>query len=299
MLYQQIAQNKRKTWLVMLSFFCLLLIIGAAVGYAFFSSSLLGIVLAAIVAAVYIVVMVGNSTGVVMSLNHAREVTDTKQYPQLWHIVEDMAMVARVPMPRVFIVTDSSPNAFATGNDPKHAAVAVTTGLLEMMDREELEGVIGHEISHIRNYDIRLATIAMALTAAISLLVNIGMRSFWWGGGRRRNRNDNEGNSGQIILLIGSIVVVILAPIAASLVQMALSRNREYLADASSVELTRNPTGLITALQKIDNSQPMKQADSASAALYIADPFKEKRSLTHLFTTHPPIQQRINRLEHL
>ncbi|ANK60240.1 protease HtpX [Loigolactobacillus backii] len=299
MLYQQIAQNKRKTWLVMLSFFCLLLIIGAAVGYAFFSSSLLGIVLAAIVAAIYITVMVGNSTGVVMGLNHAREVTDTEQYPQLWHIVEDMAMVARVPMPRVFIVTDSSPNAFATGNDPKHAAVAVTTGLLAMMDREELEGVIGHEISHIRNYDIRLATIAMALTAAISLLVNIGMRSFWWGGGRRRSRNNNEGNSGQIILLIGSIVVVILAPIAASLVQMALSRNREYLADASSVELTRNPTGLITALQKIGNSKPMKQADSASAALYIADPFKEKRSLTHLFTTHPPIEQRINRLEHL
>lgn len=297
MLYQQIAQNKRRTVYVMIGFLLLVLAIGAAVGYIFFNSYLAGIVMALVIGLVYMGMMIAQSTSVIMSMNHGREIKNENEAPELWHVVEDMAMVAQVPMPRVFIIDDSSPNAFATGNNPEHAAVAATSGILAQLNREELEAVIGHEMSHVRNYDIRLSTIALALSAVIALLVNIGMHSFWWGGGRRRSNNSEGGGYLQIILMVFSILIVILGPLAASIAQMALSRNREYLADAGSVELTRNPQGLITALQKISNAQPMKQADPSSSALYISDPMKKKRSFAHLFDTHPPIEERIARLE--
>lgn len=296
MLFQQIARNKRRTIYVMIGFSLLVLLMGGALGYFFYDSAISGIIMAAVVAGIYMIMMISQSTSVVMRMNHAHEVTEAQQ-PELWHIVEDMALVGKVPMPKVFIIDDPSPNAFATGNDPKHAAVAVTSGIMERLNREEMEGVLGHEISHVRNYDIRLQTIALALSAAISMLVNIGMNSFWWGGGRRRNNNDSEGGNIQIILLILSVVLIILGPLAASIAQMALSRNREYLADASSVELTRNPQGLITALEKISDSKPMQAADPTSAALYISDPLKKKGGLSHLFDTHPPIEDRIARLQ--
>ncbi|GEL89550.1 zinc metalloprotease HtpX [Pediococcus parvulus] len=298
MLFQQIARNKRRTIYVMIGFSLLVLLIGGALGYFFYDSAISGIIMAAVVAGIYMIMMISQSTSVVMRMNHAHEVTEAQQ-PELWHIVEDMALVGKVPMPKVFIIDDPSPNAFATGNDPKHAAVAVTSGIMERLNREEMEGVLGHEISHVRNYDIRLQTIALALSAAISMLVNIGMNSFWWGGGRRRNNNDSEGSNIQIILLILSVVLIILGPLAASIAQMALSRNREYLADASSVELTRNPQGLITALEKISDSKPMQAADPTSAALYISDPLKKKGGLSHLFDTHPPIEDRIARLQNM
>lgn len=296
MLYQQIASNKRKTIYVMIGFAILVLFIGAAVGYVFYNSATAGVVMAAVIAAIYMGMMIANSTNVVMGMNHATEVNESS-YPELWHIVEDMALVAKIPMPKVYIVDDPSPNAFATGNSPKNAAVAVTTGILSRLNREELEGVIGHEVSHIRNYDIRLSTIALALSSAIAMLVNLGMNSFWWGGGRRRSNDDNDNGGLEIILMLLSLVLVILGPIATTIAQLALSRNREYLADASSVELTRNPLGLINALRKISTSEPMKAADPSSAALYISDPFKKKRSMAHLFDTHPPIEDRIQRLE--
>ncbi|WP_125765500.1 zinc metalloprotease HtpX [Levilactobacillus mulengensis] len=294
MLYDQIAMNKRRTGYVMFGFGVLTLAIGAALGYLFWNSWFSGTVIAAIVAVVYMLIMISQSTNVVMSMNHAREITDVSQAPQLWHLIEDMAMVAQVPMPRVFIIDDASPNAFATGNDPQHAAVAVTSGILSRLNREEMEGVIGHEMSHVRNYDIRLQTIALALSAAISLLVNFASNWFWWGGSRRRDDRDSGGN---VIGLVISVFLIILAPLAASIAQMALSRNREYLADASSVELTRNPQGLISALEKIDDSAPMKEADPNSAALYISDPFKHKQKFADLFATHPPMAARIARLE--
>jgi heat shock protein HtpX len=266
MLFEQIARNKRHTLYVMAAFVILLAVIGLAVGYVFFNSAIAGLLVALIAAAFYMVLMISQSTDIVMNMNHGRELHQADDDPELWHIVEDMALVAKVPMPRVFIIDDESPNAFATGNDPEHAAVAVTTGIQARLTREEMEGVIGHEMSHVRNYDIRLQTIALALTAAISLLVNWGMNAFWWGGGRRSRDDDRDGNGAQVLLMILAIVVIILAPLAASLVQMALSRNREYLADAGSVELTRNPLGLISALEKIDDSQPMQAADPSSAA---------------------------------
>ena len=264
-------------------------------GYLWLGSSLGGVILALIIGGIYAFSMIFQSTEVVMRMNGAREVTE-EQAPQLYHIVQDMAMVAQIPMPRVYIVDDPSMNAFATGSNPQNAAVAATTGLLAVMNREELEGVIGHEVSHIRNYDIRISTIAVALASAITMLSSIGGRMMWWGGGRSRD-DDREGSGGlEIVMLILSLLAIVLAPLAATLVQLAISRQREFLADASSVELTRNPQGMINALLKLDNSEPMQRhVDDASSALFINDPKKES-GLQKLFYTHPPIAERVARL---
>lgn len=296
MLYQQIARNKRKTIVVMAGFFLLVAVIGAAIGYLFARSAIGGIIIAGIIALIYMSVIIGQSTDVVMNMNNAHEIHSAQEAPALWHVVEDMAMVAQVPMPRVYIIDDPSPNAFATGNNPQHAAVAATTGLLQIMNREELEAVMGHEMSHVRNYDIRLQTIALALSAAISMLVNFA-GNFWWFGGSR----DDDDNGGSVFAIIGSILLIILAPLAATIAQMALSRNREYLADAGSVELTRNPHGMISALEKLKTAQPMKHVAPSSSGLYISDP--EENGHHHwyddLFATHPPLDARIKRLEEM
>lgn len=299
MLYQQIAKNKRKTVFVLAGFLILVALIGAAIGYLFAGTAVGGIIIAGVLAVIYMSVMVSQSTDVVMNMNNAQEVHSAQEAPELWHVVEDMAMVAQVPMPRVFIIDDPSPNAFATGNDPQHSAVAATTGLLQIMNREELEGVMGHEMSHVRNYDIRLQTIVLALSAAITALVNFA-GNFWWFGGGRSSDDDDDSAIG-IFAIIGSILLIILAPLAASIAQMALSRNREYLADAGAVELTRNPHGLISALQKLQNAQPMKKVAPSSSSLYISDPELNRRHkrFAHLFDTHPPLDERIARLEEM
>ena len=299
MLYQQIAKNKRKTVFVLAGFLILVALIGAAIGYLFAGTAVGGIIIAGVLAVIYVSVIVSQSTDVVMNMNNAREIHSAQEAPELWHVVEDMAMVAQVPMPRVFIIDDPSPNAFATGNDPQHSAVAATTGLLQIMNREELEGVMGHEMSHVRNYDIRLQTIALALSAAITALVNFA-GNFWWFGGGRSSDDDDDSAIG-IFAIIGSILLIILAPLAASIAQMALSRNREYLADAGAVELTRNPHGLISALQKLQNAQPMKKVAPSSSSLYISDPELNRRHkrFAHLFDTHPPLDERIARLEEM
>ena len=298
MLFDQIASNKRRTWVLLVAFFALLALIGAAVGYLWLDSPFGGMAIAFIIGGIYAVSMIFQSTEIVMSMNGAREVSE-QEAPELYHVVQDMAMVAQIPMPRVFIVEDTSPNAFATGSKPENAAVAATTGLLALMNREELEGVMGHEVSHIRNYDIRISTIAVALTSAVTMLSSMAGRMMWFGGGgRRRNDRDNDNGLG-IVLMIVSLLALLLAPLAATLVQLAISRQREYLADASSVELTRNPKGMISALLKLDNSQPMEHhVDDASAALYINDP-KKKGGLQKLFYTHPPISDRVERLKNM
>ena len=298
MLFDQIASNKRRTWFLLVAFFALLALIGAAVGYLWLDSPFGGMAIAFIIGGIYAVSMIFQSTEIVMSMNGAREVSE-QEAPELYHVVQDMAMVAQIPMPRVFIVEDASPNAFATGSKPENAAVAATTGLLALMNREELESVMGHEVSHIRNYDIRISTIAVALTSAVTMLSSMAGRMMWFGGGgRRRNDRDNDNGLG-IVLMIVSILALLLAPLAATLVQLAISRQREYLADASSVELTRNPKGMINALLKLDNSQPMENhVDDASAALYINDP-KKKGGLQKLFYTHPPISDRVERLKNM
>ena len=299
MLYKQIASNKRKTWVLLIVFFLLLAIVGYAVGYLFMNSGFGGVTIAMILGFIYALTMIFQSTEIVMSMNGAREV-DRNEEPVLYHVVEDMAMVAQIPMPRVYVIDDPGLNAFATGSNHQNAAVAATSGLLEIMNREELEAVIGHEVSHIRNLDIRISTIAVALASAITLLSSMAGRMMWWGGASRSRRNSDRDSGGfEVIKLVISLLAIVLAPLAATLVQLAISRQREFLADASSVELTRNPQGMINALLKLENSQPMTHhVDDASSALYINDPQKPG-FLKKLFYTHPPISERIERLKHM
>ncbi len=250
MLYQQIASNKRKTLVVIVLYMALFVAVGIGIGYYALRSVVAGVIIALVAGGLYSMMMIANATNVVMQLNHAREITDKNQAPMIWNIVTDMAMIAKVPMPRIFIIEDESPNAFATGSSPEKAAVAVTTGLLERLNREELEGVIAHEFGHIRNYDVRLQTIAIALGAVIAMLVQFGSRMMFWGGGSRdRDDDDNGGGANAIFMVIG-LIAMILGPFMSTILQLALSRNREYLADASAVEFTRNPYGLISALTK-------------------------------------------------
>lgn len=298
MLYQQIARNKRKTALIMFIFLVILGLVGAGIGYLWSNNPTSGIIIALIGSLIYLFIMWQNPANMIMSLNHAQEIHEADN-PELWHIVEDMAMVAQVPMPRVYIIPDPSPNAFATGRDPEHSAVAVTQGILELLDREELEGVLGHELSHVKNYDILLSTIAVVLVGVISFISNMASNIWFWGDVRSDDDDDRDSNAlAMIFKVVALVFVLILGPLSASLAQMALSRNREYLADASSVKLTRNPQGLISALRKIENSQPMKVADRSSAGLYIENPF-HNHGLTHLFDTHPPTADRIKRLENM
>lgn len=298
MLFEQISRNKRRTALILTIFVLILALVGAAVGYFVADSMIAGIIIAVIGTGIYLAIVLHDPAQLVMSMNNAEEIHE-QDNPELWHIVEDMAMVARVPMPRVYIIDDASPNAFATGRDPEHASVAVTRGLLEMMNREELEGVLGHELSHVRNYDILVSTIAIAMLTVITLLTDFTSRYLFWFGGSRRDRDDddNDNKSLEIIKIVLFVITILLAPLAATLINLALSRNREYLADAGSVELTRNPHGLISALKKIENSQPMENVSSSSRALYIEDPVKKEHS--SLFDTHPPTSERIKRLEQM
>jgi heat shock protein HtpX len=273
--------------------------LGAAIGYLNWDNALSGVALALIIGLAYVVIMVAQSTQVVMSLNNAKEITDKAQYPMLWNIVEEMTIVTRLPFPRIFIIEDESPNAFAAGNSPEKASVAVTTGLLKKLNREELTGVLAHEFAHIRNYDIRLSTVALAIAGLIAFLAQFSTRMMFWGGGRRR-RSDNSGGAG-IILLILSLLILVLSPFVATIIRLALSRNREYLADASAIEFTRNPEGLKSALIKIATSDPMEAANAASASLYIVNPFKRMKEgeaeNDGLFSTHPSTANRIKRLE--
>ncbi|QNQ81688.1 zinc metalloprotease HtpX [Lactobacillus sp. PV012] len=294
MLYQQIARNRRKTAFLLIIFVLILVLVGAGLGYLISGKPYVGIIWALIGSAIYLLITLSNPANLVMSLNHATEIHEQDD-PELWHIVEDMALAAQVPMPRVYIIDDPSPNAFATGRDPKHSAVAVTTGIRQQLNREELEGVLGHELSHVKNYDILVSTIGVALAAVISFISSFASRFIWWGGSSKSD--DKDTSPFEIAFKIIAIVfTLILGPLAATLAQMALSRNREYLADASSVKLTRNPHGLISALKKISNSQPMTKADSSSAGMYIENPFHKHG---HLFDTHPPTEDRIKRLENM
>jgi heat shock protein HtpX len=237
----------------------------------------------------------------VLAASQAKPVDETKR-PQLMNVVREMALAANVPMPKVYEIDDTAPNAFATGRDPRHASIAVTTGLLHKLDREELQGVIGHELSHVRNLDIRFALLVGVLVGSIALLADFFLRFTFWGGRGRSSDRDRGGGGGlQAIMFVLAIMLAILAPIAARLVQLAVSRQREYLADASSIELTRNPYGLERALAKISGDpEVLEVANRATQHLYFTNPIKkfEARS-SRLFSTHPPILERINRLREL
>lgn len=298
MLFQQIEKNKRKTFFLIIIFSLLVLTIGWAFGYLINGDTISGIVIATIVLAIYLPITYMTATSQVLTMAGAKEIRK-EDNPLLFNIVEDLSMVARIPMPKIYIINDPSPNAFATGIKPEKGVVAFTTGLLERLNREELEGVAAHEIAHIRNYDIRLMTICIALVGVIAILADFGSRMLLYGGGNSGSKrsSNSKGNP----LMIVAIILLILAPIAARFVSLAVSRNREYLADASAVEFTRNSVGLKNALLKISQQDTkVKNANATTASMYISNPFaKDRKKRFSLFSTHPPIESRIERLERM
>ncbi|HLQ70186.1 MAG TPA: zinc metalloprotease HtpX [Bacillota bacterium] len=297
MLYKQVLQNKRKTiWLITV-FSIIVLAVGWAIGYFFSDSPLAGLIITLIIVAFYVPITYATANSQVLNMAGAKKIK-REDHPQLFDVVEELSLAARIPMPDVYIVNDPAPNAFATGIKPEKASVAFTTGLLKRLNREEISGVAAHEISHIRNYDIRLMTVCIALVGVIVLLAHFGSRLLLFGGGRRGgNRKSNPA------VMIIALVFIILAPIAAQFVQLAVSRNREYLADASAVELTRNPTGLINALTKISqDDNDVKNAQKATASMYIALPLgrkSRKKKGKNWWATHPPMESRIERLQQM
>jgi heat shock protein HtpX len=303
--YDQIGANRRNSVLLAVAVVAILCALGFSIGYALTGSATGGLGATLIAAAIGVVMSLGSYFGgdqLVLAASGAKEI-DPATEPQLQNVVTEMALAANVPPPKIYLIDDTAPNAFATGRDPRHASLAITTGLLEKLDREELQGVIGHEMSHVRNLDIRFSLIVGVLVGSIALLSDFFLRFTWFGGGRRSS-NDRDGGGGgalQMVMMVVAIVLAVLAPIAARFVQLAVSRQREYLADASSVELTRNPAGIERALAKIaSDKEVLEVANRATQHLYFTNPIKkfEERS-SNLFSTHPPIVERINRLREL
>lgn len=287
-MYKQIAANKRNTVFIMLGFILLVTAIGAAIAYFLDDWWVTTWVLA--IAAIYALVQYFLASSLAVAMTGAKEITK-RDNPRLYNTVENLAITAGLPMPKVYIINDPAPNAFATGRDPEHAIVAATTGLLDIMDNKELTAVMAHEISHVKNYDIRVSMITFGLVCVVGFISDLGVRMMWL-----TSHHDDEDSSpiGLIVIVLTSL----LAPIIASIAQMAVSREREYLADASAAHLTRYPEGMISALKKLDtHARPMKQQNPATEALFINNPLR-KNAVNNLFSTHPPIEKRIERLEH-
>jgi heat shock protein HtpX len=283
--------------------FVLLAVLVAVVLNALLQFGYVGVIVALVVALATSFVAYWKSDSVALAMSRAHP-ADPVEYARLYNIVEGLCIAAGLPKPRVYIIDDEAPNAFATGRDPKHAAIAVTTGLLDKMNRIELEGVIAHELSHIKNYDILVSTLAVTLVGFIALASDLGIRFLWWGGGR--NRDDNNGGGPQAILALFGFALLILAPLIAQLMQFAVSRRRESLADMSGVELTRYPPGLISALEKLRDDQTVVHSHSrATAHLWIEQPMPTQKEegrlsrLNRLFDTHPPLEERIAALREL
>jgi heat shock protein HtpX len=297
-MYEQIAANKRRSAFIIAGFVLLVL----ALAYVFAMATDFGayaVPLAIVVATLGSFGSYYYSDSIVLAMSRARPVT-REEYPYLYNVVEGLAIAAGLPKPRCYVIDDTAPNAFATGRDPEHAAIVVTRGLLEKLDRAELEGVVAHEMSHIGNFDIRLAGITVVLLGMVTLMSDWMLRSFWWGGGRRRSSDSGGGQLGAVFMLLG-LVLAILAPIIAQLMRLAISRQREYLADSSGAFITRYPEGLASALRKLAaDKEPLEVANKATANLYIVNPLLEHGGRVNaMFETHPPIEERIQRLESL
>lgn len=321
-----IARNKRNSWILILCFLVVFLALGTVIGLAWggyrqpetdvFGEPVAGsgaglnwpfaLVTAGVAATIAFVISLATyyrGGDVLMAISRAKEIQKADD-PQLWNVVEEMAIAGGLPMPRVYLIDDSAMNAFATGRDPKHASVAITTGLRQKLTRDELQSVMAHELSHVRHYDILYATLMAVMVGFMVILSDIFLRSLWFGAGSRRRRSRDSGGGGaQLVLLVIAIVFAILAPILAKIIQMALSRQREFLADAGSVELTRNPDGMSNALARLSSdSEVLEAANRATAPLYIVNPVMKARSdgrSVSLFDTHPPIAERIQRIQSL
>ncbi len=297
-MYEQIAANKRKTFLLIFGFVILLALVGLAFNYLL-SGGVVGIVIVAVIVIVSSTVSYFNSDKAALAISHAKP-ADPHQYARLYNLIEGLCIASGLPKPRLYIIEDEAPNAFATGRNPKHAAIAVTTGLLEKMNRVELEAVLAHELSHIRNYDILVMTLTVTMVGIIALLSDFFLRFMFFGGGRD---DDNNNNPLAFVFMIVGFILLIFAPIIAYVMQSAVSRRREFLADASGVQLTRYPPGLISALEKLKgDTTVIHSASKATAHLWIEEPLeKETRKgqnrLNHLFDTHPPLDERIRALQ--
>ena len=291
-MYSQIDSNKRKTIVLMAMFIIVIIALGYLFNYYYGDQSYGILIIAVIIAIVMSLTSYFSGDKIALATAGAKQI-DKEANPYVYRMVENLCITAGTPTPKVHIIEDSAINAFATGRDPEHASIAITQGAIDKLTNEELEGVIAHELSHIKNYDIRLMMVVIVCVGIITLLADFFIRMRFYGGGKSKGNN----KAGGIIILVG-IILAILSPLFAKLIQLAISRKREYLADASGAMLTRFPEGLANALEKIkQEAQPLKKANHATAHLYIASPWTgTKKSFIHLTSTHPPIDQRIDKL---
>jgi heat shock protein HtpX len=300
-MFEQIAQNKRASLLLSFMMLLILVALGYLVGEAVAGPGYgtRGIAVAVVVGVVFGLFSYYSGSAMVLAISRAKRI-EKKDHPVLFNVVEEMTIASGLQMPRIYIIEDTATNAFASGRDPQHAAVTVTRGLLDKLNRDQLQGVIAHELSHIRNYDVLFATVIAIQVGVIALICDFFLRYTFWGGGRRRDSRGKGGGSGAIILVL-ALVLAILAPLFSKLLQLAISRQREYLADASAAELTRYPEGLAQALEVISgDKEVLEAANRATQHLYIANPLKGKqRAGKSVFSTHPPIEERIRRLREM
>jgi len=299
--HTQIARNKRNSFLLIGCFMLIFIAVGLLIGYVWGGDRTFAIAVALIAGAVAFVLALASYYGgssALLGMSRAAEIKKEND-PQLFNVVEELCLAGGIPIPRIYLINDTAMNAFATGRDPKHAAVAITTGLRSRLKRDELQGVMAHELSHVRHYDILYAMLMAVMVGVLVMLCDVFLRSMWWGGGRRRRRSSRDkGGGAEAILVIIALVLAIIAPILARIIHMALSRQREYLADAGSVELTRNPEGLAAALAKLaGDNEVLEVANRATAPLYIVHPIKKFEARAKgIFNTHPPVPDRIKRL---
>ncbi|MET4157568.1 M48 family metalloprotease [Agromyces sp. PvR057] len=287
-MYRAIARNKRNTFFIILFFLAIVGGLGWLAAAIYHDVTI--VVVTVVIATAYAAFQYFTADRQALAMSGAVELHSKADHPRLWRTVENLSIATGTPMPRIYVVSDPAPNAFATGRDPEHAVVAATTGLLEIMDDAELEGVMAHELGHVRNYDIRLSMIVFGLVVAVGFISDLFVRMAFFG------RNNNNGNP---ILMVVGLVAMLIAPLVASLVQLAVSRQREYLADATGAMTTRHPDALASALEKLETyGRPMQRQNSSMAHLWIADPLKPG-ALSRLFATHPPIADRVARLERM
>jgi heat shock protein HtpX len=297
--YSQIRANKWKSYMLFVVFTFFVVILGGLIGFVWtrsLSGASVFIAIAFIISIIYMFIAYYSGDSMVLGAMHAKEVTQ-KQDPYYYNTVEGLSIAAGVPMPKIYMIEEDSINAFAAGRDPQHASITITSGCRKKLNRQELEGVIAHEMSHVKNYDIRTMVLAAVLVGVIALLSDVMLRSFLWGGGG--NRDEKGGNLG-LILIVVAIVLAILAPLIAQMIKLAISRKREYLADANGALLTRYPPGLANALKKIrdDTDKVVDTANKGMAHLFIENPLRKKQTwFNSLFDTHPPIDDRIKRLQ--
>lgn len=291
-MYKQIGENKSKTWFLFTLFFIIIIGLAWVIGTAYDLPWLLPV--AAVFSIIQALVSYYSGDKIALAVSQAQPVKKADA-PELYRMVENLSITAGLPMPALYVIPDSAINAFATGRDPKHASIAVTTGAMERLENEELEGVLAHELSHVGNYDIRISTITVVLVGVIAMISDLFLRHMFWGG---RRRNEEGGGQLQAILMVVAIVLAILAPLIGTMIQLAISRKREYLADASGALLTRYPEGLARALEKIGaDKEPLEAANKATAHLYFANPLKDYAGkINNLFSTHPPLEDRVKRL---